>query len=208
MEQLLELIQNTPPDQFYIGLFGLIYVTGLGVLPNSTDVNMLILGSFIAEDKLPFSRVWIICCTALILADHTTFILSKWFGTKVLNLKWIKKILKAEIISAIQALFKISPLHPILAIRLAPTGRPPLIVLLSSLGYPLKLFSPIYTPFVILHTFVVIGISYQLNLYAKEYLGDFKLAAVALLIVLWILLMKKISVKLKQIIKEKTNNPI
>ena len=185
MDDILSLLNTYQPSQIYSVLFVLFLVSGLGIFPNSTDINLLILGSLIAQEKLNFMLVWPTCATALLISDSIVFFLSKFIFNNLYKLKHIKKFWSSNVKKNLEHLIKNNLFLSLLCIRMAPTARQPMIILLSSLGTDWKKWYPIHIPILYAHNaFLLLG-SYYINKYFSAYFEKFKWGGLIAALCLW-----------------------
>jgi membrane protein DedA with SNARE-associated domain len=188
MEDILSLLNNYQPTQIYSVLFILFLISGLGIFPNSTDINLLILGSLIAQGKLSFILVWPTCATALLISDSIVFFLTKILFDHIHRFKHVKKFWKSQFKKNLEHLIKNNLFLSLLCIRMAPTARQPMIILLSSLGTDWKKWYPFHIPILYAHNAFLLSGSYFINRYFSTYFEKFKWGGLIAALCLWGLL--------------------
>jgi membrane protein DedA with SNARE-associated domain len=201
MDQIISFFNQIPQESLYSSLLFFMYLTALGVIPSNSDLTTWVLSGLAGAGKIDPLMVYIIIITGIIVADHTSFFMGKFLGTKVLKWKKMQKKFPIEKQQKIRDLMEQSPLKVLLLIRFTIVARPILIILVSSTGFHLKLFSKVYTPIVLVYTGIIFLIGYHLAKFSMDlpenYLVPFVVMAILGLLFFYTKMIRRVMTLLK-----------
>ncbi len=134
MTSITEALSALPADQRHASLAGLTFVSGLGILPMTTDIVFVGAGVLLQKQLLDPVATLLICTVACALSEALMFEVGARFGTRLLKTRLLRRVMPAERLEALQARLAGSHRSLVYFIRFTPTMRPWLVLALASLG--------------------------------------------------------------------------
>lgn len=140
MQNVLNYINQFPPEYFLVGLFFLMLLTCMGLIPSNADLTLLASAIIATNGKYPFFAVMAVTASALLIGEISMFVLGNKLGNKLFNYKLFARIMPQDKREVFKKSFVLFPNRFLLALRLSPVLRPYFYLSLGSLGLSRKTF--------------------------------------------------------------------
>jgi membrane protein DedA with SNARE-associated domain len=126
---------------WYLSIFAWLYFTGIGIPPCPEEAGILYAASVTAST--PEVRWWLAWPAAglgIICADTTLYGLGRWWGPRLFEYRWVRRIVKPDRRRRIEDRFKKHGLKLLLTARLLPPLRTGVFLLAGALRYSFATF--------------------------------------------------------------------
>ncbi len=193
MENIQEFLFSYPPHQISFVIGFLVMATSTSLFPSNNDLNMVVAGSLAALGHGNIVLTTIFASIGMIIGESLVFLVGQYFGIKIYNLPFVKKLMPPERYNRIGKMVVRIPLRLILSIRFTPIIRPITYLAFGSFRPGYKLFIKYHAPVAILYCTFVITISYFLSTLITTFINDYKEWVFAALLLVWLLIIKELS---------------
>lgn len=134
MQNILNYINQFPPEYFLVGLFLLMLVTCMGMIPNHTDLTLFASALIAANGKYPFFAVMGVITLAMLIGENTMFLIGHKMGHKVFKFSFFARVMPLEKREQFKKGFLLYPNRFLLGLRMSPVFRPYIYLSVGALG--------------------------------------------------------------------------
>ena len=135
MDAIRQTLLSYPEGLRYFGLCFFVFLSSLGIAPGTTlDLTLFVTGILISEHIFGLWPTLLLALVMVWMGEIVVFELGQKYGSKVFELKLIKRVFPAEKIETYRKKLQSSEKKVIRSIRFIPAFRPHALLSVSALG--------------------------------------------------------------------------
>lgn len=190
MQNILDYINQFPPEYFLVGLFFLMLVTCMGLIPSHTDLTLFASAIIATNGKYPFFAVMGVIMLAMFIGENSMFLIGNKFGSRVFGFRFFAKVMPIEKREIFKKSFLLYPNRFLLALRMSPMFRPYLYLSVGALGLSHETFFKYHLKWTLTYIITVYTVSFYGSKLLIEKLHSPPIYAVIAVLVVWILMLR------------------
>lgn len=185
MENILNFIQQIPPNYFLLGLFVFMLLTCMGLIPSHTDLTLLASAMLATNGKINFFVVLGVITLAILIGENLMFYIGRRLGERIFKLSFFSRIMPADKRETLRKGFVYYPNRYLLALRMSPVLRPYIYLTAGSMGLSATTFIKYHAKWTLTYILSIYTICFfGSELFIKN-LSSPPLAAVIAGVILW-----------------------
>jgi membrane protein DedA with SNARE-associated domain len=187
MQNILNYINQIPPEYFFLGLFTFMLVTCMGLIPSHTDLVLLASAIIASNGKFNFFAVMSVITIALLIGENSMFLIGYKFGKRIFNFSFFARIMPEAKREIFRKGFLQYPNRFLLALRMSPVFRPYIYLSVGSLGLSHSTFFKYHLKWTLIYIICVYTICYYGS---KLFINQFNTPPIYTLVaavIVWIL---------------------
>jgi membrane protein DedA with SNARE-associated domain len=198
VEAIQELLMSYPPGQISLVIMALMFGTSLGVVPNNTDMTMVVAGSLAGIGMISFPLTAGLATLGLIIGETIMFLLGQRVGPRFYKLPIIEKVMPHERYDSIGKLVHKIPMKFLMSIRFTPVGRPFVYLAFGSFRPGYKVFFRNHFPLTASYCLTILTTSFFMSKVIMKFMAAYKFYVFGIFFVIWFLLIRSISREIKK----------
>lgn len=192
MDEIKNLLLSAPPEYLLLGVFGILFVTCMGLLPNNSDITLLTLGYLASDATLPYFPTLLVAILGFLGGEGLMFSIGHLLGDRIHNYNFVQKVMPFERREMIVTNVMNRSFRFFLAVRLTPVLRPWFLLCLGSMNIPYRIYIRYHMLISLFYALILINVSFVVGKAIDKYLSDYKYFMLIALILTWLSLMRSV----------------
>jgi membrane-associated protein len=190
MQNVLEYINQFPPEYFLVGIFFLMLFTCMGMIPNHTDLTLFASAIIATNGKYPFFAVMGVIMLAMFIGENSMFLIGNKYGNRVFRFAFFKRVMPMEKRETFKKGFLLYPNRFLLALRMSPMFRPYLYLSVGALGLSHQTFFKYHLKWTLTYIISVYVLCFYGSKLLIEKLQAPPIYGIIAVLVIWILMLR------------------